>query len=70
MKQTTFVLCDDAQQADSVLEAIFKSPVDVEAEISEICENGQRWIRILYATGADLLMLGIILGRKTDLYNP
>lgn len=68
MKQTTFVLCDNLRQADNVLEVIIKSQMDIEAEISEICENGQMWIKIRYESGADLLILGMRLGRKTDLY--
>lgn len=68
MKQTIFVLCDNLRQADNVLEVIIKSQIPVEAEISEICENGQRWIKLRYETGADLLILGMLLGRKTDLY--
>lgn len=68
MKQTAFVLCNDIRQADSVLEVIIKAQLGITAEISEICENGQRWVKIRYETGADLLLLGMILGRKTDLY--
>lgn len=68
MKQTTFVLCDNVRQADNVLEVVIKSKLGVEAEISEICENGQRWIKIRYEQGADLLLLGMMLGRKTNLY--
>lgn len=69
MKQTTFVLCNDMRQAESVLEVVIKVPLNIEAEISEICEDGKRWIKIYYETGADLLLLGIVLGRKTNLYN-
>lgn len=68
MKQTTFVLCDNLRQADNVLEVVIKSRIPIDAEISEICENGQRWIKIGYETGADLLILGMLLGRETDLY--
>lgn len=68
MKQTTFVLCDNIRQADNVLEVIVKSRMSIEAEISEICENGQRWVKIRYETGSDLLILGMLLGRETDLY--
>lgn len=68
MKQTTFVLCDSLRQANNVLEVITQSQMSIEAEISEISENGQRWIKIRYETGADLLILGMLLGRETDLY--
>ena len=68
MKQTTFVLCDSLNQANNVLEVIIQSQMRIEAEISEIGENGQRWIKIRYETGADLLILGMLLGRETDLY--
>lgn len=68
MKQTTFVLCDSLSQANNVLEVIIQSQMRIEAEISEISENGQRWIKIRYETGADLLILGMLLGRETDLY--
>lgn len=68
MEQTTYVLCNDIRQADSVLEVIIKSQLGIKAEIVEICENGQRWIRIWYETGSDLLVLGMLLGRETDLY--
>lgn len=67
MKQTTFVLCNSLRQAMDVLEVIIKSRMSIDAEISEICENGQRWIKIRYETGADLLILGMLLGRETDL---
>lgn len=68
MKQTTFVLCDSLNQANNVLEVIIQSQMRIDAEISEIGENGQRWIKIRYETGADLLILGMLLGRETDLY--
>lgn len=68
MKQTTFVLCENLRQADNVLEVVIKSRMPIDAEISEICENGQRWVKIKYETGADLLILGMLLGRETDLY--
>lgn len=68
MKQAIFVLCNNICQADNVLEVIIKSRMSIDAEISEICENGQRWIKIRYETGSDLLILGMLLGRETDLY--
>lgn len=69
MKEKTLVLCNSLQQADNVLEVVIKSGLGVEAEIVEICDNGQRWIQLRYNVSAELLWLGVLLGRKTSLYN-
>lgn len=69
MKEKTLVLCNSQRQADDVLEVVIKSKLGVTAEIVEICENGQRWVQLRYNVPAELLVLGVLLGQKTNLYN-
>lgn len=69
VKGKTLVLCSSLQQADSVLETIMNSGLGVTAEPVVICENGHRWIEVHYDTPAELIMLGVLLGRRTSLYN-
>lgn len=69
MKQTTYVLCNNEQQVGNVLDVIIGSNVGVDAVVSDSFEDGRRLIEVHYETGVSLILLGILLGRKTSLYN-
>lgn len=69
MKQTTFVLCNNQRQIDDMLEVINESNIGIDAELSDLLEGGRRLIEVHYETGTSLILLGILLGRRTDLYN-